>query len=76
LHLLNSPRNCIIAVSAAAAALPGMGLVALDAAIAAAEQRLPLQGWPVAAGRLMRRCIATASRAATYPDFAFLELIK
>jgi hypothetical protein len=53
-----------------------MGLVALDAVIAGAEQRLPLQGWAVPAGRLMRRCIATASRAATYPDFAFVELVK
>jgi hypothetical protein len=53
-----------------------MGLVQLDAVIAAAEQALPCQGWPVPAGRLVRRCITTASRAATYPDFAFVELIK
>uniref|UniRef100_A0A383V4D7 Centriolar satellite-associated tubulin polyglutamylase complex regulator 1 n=1 Tax=Tetradesmus obliquus TaxID=3088 RepID=A0A383V4D7_TETOB len=53
-----------------------MGLVQLDAVIAAAEQQLSLKGWPVPAGRLVRRCIATASRAATYPDFAFVELIK
>lgn len=61
---------------AACGAVAGVGLQQLETVMAAAAAQLPSQGWPVPSAKALKRCVSQASRAATYPDFALLELIK
>lgn len=56
--------------------LSGVGLQQLDDVMEVAAAQLPTQGWPVLNAKVLKHCINQASKAGTYPDFAFAELIK